>query len=76
MKLTDAEFKTGSLYAGKIHAKIPFQWPYPSLEMEKIEYRNEEKRYCTIDKLKYYDMDVGSISSVPYQDGIDICFTG
>lgn len=76
MKLTDAEFKTGSLYAGKIHAKIPFQWPYPSLEMEKIEYRNEEKRYCTIDKLKYYDMDVGSISSVPYQDGIGIRFTG
>ena len=76
MKLTDAEFKTGSLYAGKIDAKIPFQWPYPSLEMEKIEYRNEEKRYCTIDKLKYYDMDIGMISSVPYQDGIGICFTG
>lgn len=75
-KITDAECTMGSLRVGKIDAKIPFQWPYPAVEMDKIKFENEPKRYCTIGEIKYSDMDVGRISAIPYQDGLNILFSG
>jgi hypothetical protein len=75
-KVTDAECNMGSLYAGKIHAKIPFQWPYPAMELDKIKFVNEPERYCTIGEIKYADMDVGRMSAIPYQDGLNVIFSG
>lgn len=75
IQLADAEFKTESLYAGKIDAIVPFQWPI-SQEIVETEYRLEKKRYCTIHTIRYYDMYAGTISSVPYQDGMGFRLIG
>lgn len=75
-KVTDTEYRTGNLYAGKIHAKIPFKWPYPSMELDKIKFLNEQKRYFNIGEIKYSDIDVGRISATPYQDGFNLFFAG
>ncbi len=75
-KVTDAECNMGSLHIGKIHAKIPFQWPHSAVGMDKIKFAHEPKRYCTIGEIKYADMDVGRISAIPYQDGRNILFSG
>lgn len=76
LKFTDATFKSGGFSAEKIDAKIPFQWPCLSLEKELSKPKNKENRCFTIDKLKYYDMNIGTIASTPYQDGLGIRFTG
>ncbi|KKO18151.1 MAG: hypothetical protein DCC43_14085 [Candidatus Brocadia sp.] len=76
MKLTDAEVKSGGFSAEKIDAEMPFQWPYPSDEKDLAESNDKEKRYFTIDRVKYYDMDIGTIASTLYQDGMGIRFTG
>ena len=76
MKLTNAEFKDGSIYAGKIDARIPFQWPYASQADEFIESKKTAVRYFAIDKVKYYDMDIGTIALTPYQDGMGVRFLG
>ncbi|OOP56886.1 MAG: hypothetical protein AYP45_06685 [Candidatus Brocadia carolinensis] len=76
MKLTNAEFKGGGIYAGKIDARIPFQWPYASQEDGFIESKKNAARYVTVDKVKYYDMDIGTIALTPYQDGMGVRFLG
>ncbi|GJQ24632.1 hypothetical protein BIY37_04630 [Candidatus Brocadia sapporoensis] len=76
VKITGAEFKNGSLYAGKIDVKFPFQWPSAPREKELIKAKNKGERYFTITNVKYYGMDIGTIASTPYQDGMGIRFIG
>lgn len=75
-KVTDTEYHTGSLSVREIHAKIPLQWPYPSMETDKITSTNKPERYLNIDEIKYADMDVGRIFATPYQDRLNIFFAG
>ncbi|MCF6155799.1 MAG: hypothetical protein E3K36_11240 [Candidatus Brocadia sp.] len=75
-KVINTEYHTGSLSVRKIHAKIPFQWPYPSMETDKMKFINEPGRYFNTGEIKYADMDVGRISATPYQDGLNIFFAG
>lgn len=75
-QLTDARFTTGGFSAEKIDAVIPFQWPVPSLDGEKPWYRVEEKRYLAVGAIKYHGRDIGTVSAVPYQEGMGFCFTG
>jgi hypothetical protein len=75
-QLTDAKFTAGGFSAERMNAIIPFQWPAPSQEGEKTEYRLEEKRFFTVGAMKYHDMDIGTISAIPSQQGTGLCFTG
>lgn len=76
VKLADMKFNAGDLCASEICAKIPFQWPYPSTDAKEFEFKNKKTRYLNIDKLKYSDMDLGTISATPHQDGMNIVFSG
>lgn len=75
-KVRDAACNVGNLHIGKIDAKIPFQWPYPSREMDTIKFTYDPKRYSTVGEITYSGMDVGKISAIPYQNGLHILFAG
>lgn len=75
-KFEDAEFNTGSLHTGKIHAKVPFQWPFPSTKQEDVIYKNDEQSYFNVGVIKYAALELGAISATPYQNGLDLLFAG
>ncbi len=75
-KLSDGELTMGDLHAGKIEAKIPFQWPAPSIKLEEITYRNEGGGYFHVPDLTYSTINIGAIDFTPYQNSFDFLFTG
>ncbi|MBM4055659.1 MAG: hypothetical protein FJ264_13560 [Planctomycetes bacterium] len=76
VQITDAEITAMDFYAKNIAAKIPLEWPFPSLEDDDITARNDKDRYFVIDDMTYAGMDIGAISATPCQNGTDFHFTG
>jgi hypothetical protein len=76
VQTADAEFVSEKFRAGKIEAKIPFEWPYPSVKKEDVLFRDDKDRYFNICEMSYSGVNIGTIAAEPYQDGAGLRYAG
>ncbi|MCF6149772.1 MAG: hypothetical protein E3K37_14045 [Candidatus Kuenenia sp.] len=76
VQISNAEFASNDFHAKKIEAKIPLQWPFPSLGDEYINVRDAKDRYFVINAINYSGINIGTITATPYQKGKNLYIAG